>query len=211
MKLWQFLIRHLRVMLSNKKLLVCILFLVIVNGCGRYDEPLPPESFAPEMVRELTVRADTNGVTFDWKSPHSDRRGKELETLDGYEIYRKPIGKQSDIVSTDIEETKIGAVIDSSVTSREEARKVARAEGKIGRRIKSDPSLEAFTFTDSTAEPGKEYVYTVVPINQGGVKGAPGVPIKVIFKGEASEIALLKGELLERFYESEDGSEEDLY
>lgn len=184
---------------------LCSLFL----GCGRYLKPLPPEAFAPQAVRDLIVHADTNGVIFDWKSPELDRRGKELKTLDGYDIYRKVIENPADVVSRDVEPDKIASISDLSVATLTKTREEARAQGKIGRRIKADSALQSFTFTDATAEPGKEYLYTLIPINQGDVKGAPGVPIRVLFRGEASEISFVKGDLLERLFEQSGDDDDD--
>lgn len=162
-----------------------------VTGCGRYKPPLPPEMFAPKAVEALTVTAAEGGVFFAWSASDEDRRGKELKTMDGYAIQRKVIARKGDETNPNVRFQTIGFVRDQHVIVRENLRKEARAEGKIGRTIESPEEYTKFTFVDTTAQPSTTYMYQVVPRNEGGTDGAVSQVARVTFKGSASDIAMV--------------------
>jgi hypothetical protein len=163
----------------------------VLMGCGRYKAALPPEMFAPKPVDALTVTTSEGGVFFAWNAPDEDRRGKELSSIDGYSIQRKVLARKGDETNLDARFETIGFVRDQHVAVREDLRKEARAEGKIGRTIESPEQYTKFTFRDSTAKPSTTYMYQVVPQNQGGVEGAIREVARVTFKGSASDIAMV--------------------
>jgi len=162
-----------------------------VSGCGRYKAPLPPEMFAPKAVDALTVTASESGVFFAWTAPDEDRRGKELKAIDGYAIQRKVIAQKGDETNPRVRFETIGFVRDQHVIVRENLRKEARAEGKIGRTIESPEQYTKFTFVDTTATPSTTYIYQVVPRNQGGTDGVVTQVARVTFKGSSSDVAMV--------------------
>ncbi|MEN9846949.1 MAG: hypothetical protein RIS36_2096 [Pseudomonadota bacterium] len=162
-----------------------------VSGCGRYKAPLAPEMFAPKAVDALTVTCSESGVLLAWAAPDEDRRGKELKTIDGYAIQRKMIAQKGDETDPRVRFETIGFVRDQHVMVRENLRKEARAEGKIGRTIESPEQYTKFTFVDTTAAPSTTYMYQVVPRNQGGADGAVSQVARVTFKGSSSDIAMV--------------------
>jgi len=147
--------------------------------------------FAPKPVDALAVTTSEGGVFFAWTAPDEDRRGKELTSIDGYSIQRKVIARKGDETNLDVPFETIGFVNDKHVTVREDLRKEARAEGKIGRTIESPDQYTTFTFRDSTAQPATTYMYQVHPQNQGGVEGAVREVARVTFKGSGSDIAMV--------------------
>jgi hypothetical protein len=82
-------------------------------------------------------------------------------------------------------------VRDQHVIVRENLRKEARAQGKIGRTVESPEEYTKFTFVDTTAQPSTTYMYQVVPRNEGGTDGAVRQVARVTFKGSASDIAMV--------------------
>ena len=162
-----------------------------VVGCGRFKPPLPPEMFAPKPVDALTVTASESGVLFAWTAPDEDRRGKELKSMDGYAIQRKVIAQKGDETNPHLHFETIGFVRDEHVTVRENLRKEARAEGKIGRTIESPEQYTKFTFVDTTAKLSTTYMYQIVPRNQGGTDGAVKEVARVTFKGSASDVVMV--------------------
>lgn len=168
-----------------------IAFVVLVAGCGRYKPPLPPEMFAPKAVDPFVVTARPDGVQFAWTGSDEDRRGKELKFVDGYAIQRKTIEETGDETNPKISFDTIGFVKDTHVLKREELRKEARAEGRIGRTVEAPGEFMQFSYLDSTAQNGKTYLYQVVPQNQGGVDGVVRQVYRVIFKGTSSDITVL--------------------
>ncbi|PIW37243.1 MAG: hypothetical protein COW24_01255, partial [Candidatus Kerfeldbacteria bacterium CG15_BIG_FIL_POST_REV_8_21_14_020_45_12] len=73
--------------------LLIVLFLLL-TGCGRYVEPVPPEILAPEPVKDFSAVAAEDGVVFSFHSSEKDNRGKPLQTLEGYNIYRKQLTEE---------------------------------------------------------------------------------------------------------------------
>jgi hypothetical protein len=147
--------------------------------------------FAPKAVDALTVTASESGVFFAWTAPDEDRRGKELKTIDGYAIQRKEIAQKGDETNPRVRFETVGFVRDQHVVVREDLRKEARAEGKIGRTIESPEQYTKFTFVDTTAKPSTTYIYQVVPRNQGGTDGAVSQVARVTFKGSGSDVAMV--------------------
>lgn len=169
------------------------LFVVLslwLAACGRYGPPRPPEFFAAKKVSDISVTPAVNSITLNWRSPGQDVRGKELKSLDGYTIYRT---KQSDIQEgKPLKEymTKIGTVDDPNIKERERLRKEAKEKNQISHRIQISSEKRNFKFEDANLTNGETYVYMIEPFNQGDVKGRPSQLIKVLFRGEQSDISI---------------------
>ena len=106
---------------------------VVMLGCGRFKPPLPPEMFAPKPPEALVVTPSSQGVGFSWVASDEDMQAKELKYSDGFNVERKTIEQRGDETNPDVRFEKIGFIKDRHVSVREELRKAARAEGKIGR------------------------------------------------------------------------------
>lgn len=191
------------------------LVLFAATGCGRFGPPKPPELFGAKKVSDLEAKAAPDRLTLSWRSPDRDIRDKELKSLEGYRILRaneKDFRKREKLADY-LEE--IGYIEDSAVEEREEAREIAReTPGTISRRIKIPEERRHFSFDDTSVQQGETYLYRIVAMNQGGVKGDPSDIVKVFFKGEASEVfmvkdenALDKAEMLSEFEEEARGEE----
>lgn len=173
---------------------VCCLGLglsILATGCGKYLPPLAPEALAPKQVEALDVQAVPGAVNFSWDVSDKDRRGKELESIDGYAVQRKEIAKRGDETNPEIEFTDVGFVKDTHVEVRERLRQEARAQGKIGRTVKPPEELMHLTFSDTSVENGKTYIYQVVPISGGDVEGVIAQVVKVVYKGAESDVVFL--------------------
>lgn len=170
-------------------------FVLIFNlsACGRYGDPLPPEAFAPAQVQELTVVPKAEGLVFQWKSPEVDRRGKELDSLEGYSIYRSSDVDEFEDFLRDPEELgeERAALEDTSVVVRDEKRKEAREKSLPSRRIGQSDELVKFEFLDSGLVPGTTYGYVIVPKNQDGVEGDYRQFVRVEFRGERSVVEMI--------------------
>ncbi len=162
---------------------------IFCSGCGKYGVPLPPERFAPKKVRELEVTPTEQGIGFAWKAPEKNARGKELASIDGYRVYRREILAQSDIVDDTDELELLATIPDTHVVEREELRAAARAQGKPGRRINVDSKKLHFEYSDTSAVKGSNYLYQIVPFNQGDVEGHGSQEIFVAFNGEKSKVS----------------------
>ncbi len=164
---------------------------VVVAGCGRFKVPLPPEMFAPKAVETLVVTPSSQGVGFTWIASDEDMQGKELKYPGGFSIQRTTIVERGDETNPDVLFEKIGYVEDKHVKVREDLRKAARAEGKIGRTIEAPSELVEFAFVDKSATQGSTYIYQIVPVIKGNVEGGIGEVIRVVFKGAQSDVVRL--------------------
>ena len=177
---------------ARMRLIVALCFVQgAFAGCGKYIPAVAPEVLAPKSVEDLQVTTTQGQVSFTWTAPDVDRRGKELKFIDGYAIERKEIAKRGDETNPAIEFDDIGFVKDRHVEVREQLRKEARAQGKIGRTVKAPDDLTHFSFADTTPQSGKTYLYQIVPENQGGVKGVVQQVVKVVFKGAESDVIFI--------------------
>lgn len=162
--------------------------LLVLAGCGRYMSPIPPESLAPKAVQGLVVTPSEQGVKFAWTAADQDRRGKELKSADGFSIERKEIVRRGDETDPAVQFKELAFLKDTHVEKREELRKSARAQGKIGRTVKAPPDLLSFSYFDKTPKIGTTYIYQIVPKNQGGVEGQVGEVVRVVFQGVESAV-----------------------
>lgn len=166
--------------------------LLPLSGCGKYMRPLPPETVSPEAVRDLKVQPAVDGVRLSWGSAVKDRRGKDLRELDGYRIERKTLAQNGDALSSRVPFQKLTFLSDTSVKELEKQRELLRSQDKPSHRAKIDPKLQAFEFVDTSAQPGEQYLYRVVPQSYYG-DGAVQMVARVLFRGDSSEVAMLGG------------------
>ena len=175
--------------------------IVALSACGRYGPPLLPEDLAPQAINNLSVSAETGGVRFAWQSPRNDRRGKELKSLGGYRLYRKELAaldanQRGDEVHPDSPEFEMVVTIqDTHVAELAERREQARAAGLPSRKLKPVKELMEFEYLDTAVDPGKIYVYKLVPYNTA--EGGIGNLVRVVFQGTASLITEVQGETLD--------------
>ncbi len=171
---------------------IIVFVLVALPGCGKYGPPVPPEALTPQSVQQLEFSAQMEGVTFTWRSPEQDRRGEELMSLDGYTIYRAAIDDFDSYIEDPFEASQELAFIpDSHIMVREDLRKEARLKGLATRKVKVSSDLKSFRYVDTDLTPGLEYVYMIVPMNQDGEEGEVSQYIRVLFRGDSSEVRMI--------------------
>lgn len=177
--------------------------LVYLSACGKYGPPLPPEYLSPRPVNELTATADQGGVKISWQNPSEDLRGKPLKSLGGYYIYRRVL--EGELTEDRKKKTRgtagifggkkdfvlLGNVPDFEIETLKEIKRKAQDEGRTARRLKAPENLKKHDFLDKDVQPGKVYIYRVVPFNQGDVEGGYKKVIRVIFDNERSQVDLV--------------------
>ena len=174
-----------------------LLTAVILSSCGRYGPPLAPEVLAPETVRDLKVVAGINSVDFEWATPLYDRRGEDLESIDGYLLQRKEVDESGDLIDDSDSFVTLLRLQDRSLKDLTQRKKQAREEGQLTRRVKPEVELQQFAASDTTVENGVNYVYRIVPINQNDVEGQIGNYTQVLFNGTESLVSIIsESELL---------------
>ncbi|MBN8549474.1 MAG: hypothetical protein J0M12_09180 [Deltaproteobacteria bacterium] len=173
---------------SLSKCLFVVAVVLSLPACGRVGPPLPPEMLTPDEVQELKVTGTQEGVSFAWSAPREDQRGKELRDLEGYRIYRKKISRPADILDKSIEFDRVTDIADIHLIELEKERDLLRAAGRPSHRARVDKSLTEFSYVDKGVTAGSTYVYKVVGMNQGGLDSDSFKLVKVLWRGDSSEI-----------------------
>ncbi len=194
------------------RILLLIPAAVVMCSCGRYGPPRPPEHLAPQEVTDIEVKPQADKVSIKWKSPEKDVRDKELKTLDGYIVERANRKEMREGVPLDEFMAELAVIADRNIEDRDTLRREARERGEISRRVKVPEEKRVFSYDDTTARTEETYIYRIVPINQGDVRGTPSKLIEVLFKGEQSDVSIFKDEnaleqeMLQTEFEQEEGT-----
>lgn len=160
----------------------------LFHSCGRYSAAVAPEYAAPKKITNLQAGATEDGLVLAWMAPEKDRRGKRLKDREGYRVYRregqdplKPREKKDDwILISEIEDNSLKNAL------------AQLKPGQSSRNVKIPEEQLKFSITDKDIQSGKAYLYKVVPINQGGVKGAESDFIRIVFSGSQSDIVTIE-------------------
>ena len=126
---------------------VCTLFVLLsLTACGKYGPPLPPERLAPKPVQQLVVKGGAEGVKISWDAPERDIRGKALQSLDGFRVYRAQFAPG---FTTKIDDfTLLSTLEDRSVSGLLKKQEEAKAQGKSLRRVSIDAALKHYEYLD---------------------------------------------------------------
>ena len=65
--------------------------LLLVNGCGYKNTPVPPESVVPQPVDDLRYSVSDKGVKLNWNFPVETVKGTALSEIDSFELFRAEI------------------------------------------------------------------------------------------------------------------------
>jgi len=79
-----------RAVVAGASLLVGV-SLLVVGGCGYKNHPVPPESVVPQAIGDLRYETDEKGVTLAWTYPRETIRGKDIEAISSFDLYRAEI------------------------------------------------------------------------------------------------------------------------
>lgn len=176
--------------IALSRLLLPLSLALVISGCGKYGPPIAPEQLAPKVVKAFAVQASDEGVTLRWEAPATDRRGKELKSMTGYQVLRS-IGPTIDPVTNEVAEFEtIKFIEDTHIAELERLKEQARVEGKLTRRVKIDPALKSFSYLDTELTRGGEYRYQITPVNQGDVDGVSTPIATVTFNGAESIVSI---------------------
>lgn len=141
---------------------------VLLAACGKKGPPRPPEAIAPDPIEFFEARGTVDGVQLRWQAPQRDASGEPLTDLAGFVVQRNRYSKER---SPDFEEIALIEVRPEDGEEQAPSRKPV-----------------SYAYEDSDVQPGSQYEYMVLPINDDGVEGRPASVLRVTFIGEASVV-----------------------
>lgn len=165
--------------------------MISLAGCGRYTVPLAPERLSPAPIEFQEITANPSGVTFNWLAPTKDNRGKRLDELKGYVVYRKDLEKAADAVDPLVPYIEVQRVDDSSLARLEKKREEAVRAGTPVRRVSLSGDDRRVTVTDASVTSGRTYLYKIVPFSFNGVDGGHDQLVRVVFTGVGSSVTVI--------------------
>jgi uncharacterized protein len=64
-------------------------------ACGFKDKPVPPQHAVPKAIDDLRVEIGDKGAILSWTYPKETVTGRDVDEIDGFELYRAEIPAQS--------------------------------------------------------------------------------------------------------------------
>lgn len=68
---------------------------LVVAACGFKDKPVPPQQALPKAIDDLRADMHAQGATLSWSYPKETLTGRDVDEIDGFEVYRAEIPGQS--------------------------------------------------------------------------------------------------------------------
>lgn len=169
---------------------ISVLFILI--GCGRYVPAVPPEMLAPEPVRNFAAVSADDGIVFTFQSSEKDARGKPLQTLEGYKLYRKLLTEEDMSLFKREGYELVTSIEDKHLPLLLDLQKQARAEGRPPRRVTAPIDQISFSYKDSGLIPGQTYAYRLIGVNQNGIEAEVERLVRVVYNGAQSEVVVVR-------------------
>ncbi|MCC6954461.1 MAG: hypothetical protein IT290_10110 [Deltaproteobacteria bacterium] len=143
-----------------RSLLLSLLFLSMICGCGKKGPPEPPELTAPSAVKGFMLIGEPDAVVVRWVAPETNASGEDLGDLAGFYVFRSPVTKG--------ERAKFEKIADVTLAP--------------------DPAIREYIYRDTDVKGGVSYDYQVSSYNLDLVEGETEKTIRATFLGEATRI-----------------------
>lgn len=130
--------------LATPSVVVALLAVSIVAGCGVKSAPIPPEAARPQQILDLEALPERHGIQLTWTRPEQYASGQSMKDLSGFTVMRAEGQDQ------------YKPIVEVPVTDQERIQVVTR-----------------FSYTDNTVASGHSYRYEVVSHTTGGYKSLP--------------------------------------
>lgn len=143
--------------------ILLLLSLLSVVGCGKKTAPVFPEQSAPGAVADLSVKGEKGGIVFEWRAPEIREGGEGQEEVLAYNLYRRPLQRDAESAFTLI------AAIPPAVSA-----------------------VEKVVYRDATPELGRMYEYRIVALDSERVESPESRTVRARFNGESSVVQVLQ-------------------
>lgn len=163
---------------------ISLVALVLSSACGRKGPPKPPETFAPRAVETFTLRGTVEGVALQWRAPQLQADGEVLTDLERFRIYRADFVEEGKPDFDPLAEIPYeGPLPEDEEDQKDSFKDLQKSKA-------SSTEVTIVEYLDETPQPGRRYLYYVVPFGSGRTPGAPSQTLMVTFIGEASQVEL---------------------
>lgn len=71
--------------------LVLLISLALVAGCGRKTQPMPPKAVIAETITDLRSQLDDQAVTLTWTYPRLSINGARIDTIRAFIVYKAQV------------------------------------------------------------------------------------------------------------------------
>ena len=143
-----------RIRLAQLILIILMTVMISMMGCGKKDDPLPPDIKIPESVKNLKVERIKFGIRVSWQMPEADQSLKSVK-----------------IQKSELE------------TLRKDCPECPRSYSVIGDYLLNDPLIVKegtyLSYADTNVKSGWLYTYRIVACNQSGYCSEPSEPAEI--------------------------------
>ncbi|MGH7411562.1 MAG: hypothetical protein ACREJ6_10975, partial [Candidatus Methylomirabilis sp.] len=160
-------------MRNGRLLILGLLGLALLLGCGRKGSPVVPVLVQPSPPVDLEASVQRRAVILTWTRPATNVDGTALKTLDAFRISRRQQGPEASAPS-------IIATV------------------KAGKPENAIVSANRYAFTDAKVVVGRRYAYQVESVSRRGVVGPPSSEASALVTVEIEAPSNLRAEPGER-------------
>ena len=175
--------------------LVCAVLCVSMFGCGKFGPPVPPSALGPQKPPLASVKVENKVVVVSWGIPSSDRRGKDLISLDDIRVYRRKLPSVLEISQeTDLEWELVKSNPVSDFVKKNDETAPGPLAGALQATAKSpsNQTVALHEFRDAIADSAGVYQYVLLGTNQDGVRGEATDFFQVsLFQDGTSEVVVI--------------------
>ena len=84
-----------QVFLRSVALVLAVCWGLSLGACGYKTAPVPPKEIVPETVKDLNCQLGKDGATLTWTYPQKTVKGKKLQRISKFKLYRAVVPTES--------------------------------------------------------------------------------------------------------------------
>ena len=138
-----------------KSIVILLLSVIALAGCGRKGPLIPPEALVPATVQNLAVRQQDGDLVLTWTAPAREQGGRPLKDLAGFRLQRRYIAGDGSDCAACSEAWRTVAEIDADFPGQ------ARRDGAN------------FRYAERGLAAGRQYQYRLTVLSRSGGSSGP--------------------------------------